>query len=210
MATIFTDGTIYSNDKLGMVNICLEAIGEVPYPAGTLVESFAIGTDAFTAKSIVEQTMIEVLNIGWYFNTDYDSRLLPDFDSFISMSPNTLRIDVGKTQFRGQYILKNKKVYDRHNQTFKIDRKYISADVVWLVDYEDLPPAAYNYISLRAARKFQQRLIGSKEIAGFTEMDEIDALTTMQREHLQYQDYNMIPDRMNRRTSAFLRGAMNG
>jgi len=36
---IFTDGTIWSKSKLGMINDCLLSIGEVPFPEGTLISS---------------------------------------------------------------------------------------------------------------------------------------------------------------------------
>jgi hypothetical protein len=209
MSTIFTDGTLYSMNKLDMINTCLLAIGEVPFPAGTLVENFETGTDGDVARREVENTMIEVQNRGWYFNTDYNFPLVPDSDNFITMSPNTLRVDFGSTSNRGKYIMRSKRIYNREDFTYKITEQLL-ADVMWLVDYEELPPAAFNYIALRAARKFQQKVIGSTELAGFTQLDENDAFIAMQREHMQYQDYNIIPSRMNRRTNAFLVGGLYG
>lgn len=211
MATIFTDGTLFASNKLEMVNTCLASIGELPFPDGTLVSELQVGTDGDAARRQVEITMVEIQNIGWYFNTDIRYPLVPDVDDFITVSPNTLRVDVGRYDGNkiNRYILKAKRLYDRTNFTFKIFEQ-VKVDIVWLTDYELLPPAAFRYIALRAARKFQQGVVGSTELDGFTVRDEADALINMQREHLQYQDYNIRPDRMNRNTNGFLRGVLHG
>ena len=194
---IFTDGTVYAKSKLNMINDSLLAIGEVPFLEGTIVDTLPIGTDGETAKRIIESTMVETQSRGWYFNTDYNFKLVPDVNGFITMPPNTLRLDFGKTE-GNRYTLKNGSIYDYQNQTFIIDRP-ILCDVVWLVDYEDLPPEAYEYISLRSARKFQQKVIGSAETSRFTEIDEQDSYVNLQRRQLQSQDYNIRNSRVSTR-----------
>ncbi len=198
MATVFIDGTIYAKSKLDMINTCLLAIGEVPYVDGTLVNTLPLGTDGETAKRIVETTMVEVQARGWYFNMDYDFKLLPDSGHFITMPPNTLRVDFGNAGDKHQYTLKTGSIYDYLNQTYIIN-KTLEADVIWLVDYAVLPPEAYEYISLRAARKFQQKVIGASEIDTFTVRDESDALINMQRRQLQSQDFNIQNSRVSTR-----------
>lgn len=198
MATIFQDGTLYAKSKLDMINTCLLAIGEVPYIDGTIVSTLPLGTDGDTAKRIVETTMVEVQSRGWYFNTDYSFTLMPDVEEFITMPPNTLRVDFGNGPDRHRYTIKNGKIYDYKNQTFLIIGN-LQADITWLVDYLELPPEAYEYIALRAARKFQQKVIGSVETDQFTTRDEGDALTNLQRRQLQSQDYNIGNDRVSTR-----------
>ena len=199
MATIFTDGTVYAKTKLNMINQCLLAIGETPFPEGTVIEDLAFGTDADNARRIVESTMVEVQARGWYFNTDYDFELLPDVNGFITLPPNVLRIDTGNSPDKNRYIEINGGVYDLAKKTYLIDKSVI-ADIIWLKDYEDLPTEAYEYISLRAARKFQQKVIGSQEVSRFTEMDEMDALVNMQRVQLQVNDYILLNRKASTRT----------
>ncbi len=196
--TIFADGTIYAKSKLDMINKSLLAIGEVPLIEGTNVEALPLGTDGETAKRIVETTMVETQSKGWYFNTDYYFPLLPDSLNFITMPPNTLRVDFGNTKFRHQYILKNGKIYDVVNHTFIIETT-LEADVIWLNDYQTLPPEAYEYIAFRAARKFQQSVIGSIETDSFTVRDEADSLVNLQRRQLQSQDYNIQNSKVSTR-----------
>jgi hypothetical protein len=113
------------------------------------------------------------------------------------MPPNTLRVDFG-IQEHNRYTLKNNRVYDYLEQTFKID-KSLEADVMWLVDYAELPPEAYEYIAYRAARKFQEQTIGSLEVDSFTLRNEADSLNNLMRRQLQMQDYNIQNSRVSTR-----------
>lgn len=210
MATIFQDGTVYSKSKLDMINDCLLAIGEVPFVDGTNVDTIPLGTDGEVAKRIVEKTMVEVQSQGWYFNTDYDFDLVPDTLNFITMPPNTLRVDFGETEFAHRYIFKGVVIYDNLNHTDKIYSK-LTADIVWLVDYDALPPEAYEYISLRAARKFQQKVIGAVETDQFTTREEQDAYMNLQRRQLQSQDYRIQNGKVSTRThNGYLQDGLYG
>ena len=195
--TVFQDGTIYTKTHLDMINQCLLAIGEAPFPDGTLVDTLQLGTDGETASRVVKSTMVEVQTRGWYFNTDYNFEAYVDQNNFITMPPNTLRVDFGTTGNR--YIMKNGKLYDMQKTTYLLDEDSIVFDAIWLVDYEELPPEAYEYIALRAARKFQQKVIGSTETAQFTMLDESDALNNIMRLQLQVNDYNLQNSRVSTR-----------
>ena len=195
---IFQSGAIWSKSELNMINDSLLSIGETPFLEGTVVDTLPVGTDGETAKRLIETTMVEVQSRGWYFCLDYNFKLVPDSNKFITMPPNTLRVDFGNTEYRHQYTIKNGQIYDYLNQTFEIEHNLL-ADIIWLVDYGDLPPEAYEYISLRAARKFQQKVIGAQETDEFTVRDEADAFTNLQRRQLQSQDYNIGNSRVSTR-----------
>ena len=208
--TVFLDGTIYSKSKLDMINTCLIGIGETPYIDGTIVDTLPTGTDGDIARRIVETTMVEVQARGWFFNTDYNFILVPDVLGFITMSPNTLRVDFGNGPDKHRYVLKGGKIYDYLNQTYVIEEN-LQADVVWLVDYNELEPEPYEYITLRATRKFQQKVIGSTETDGFTVRDEGDAYANLQRRQLQSQDYNIQNSRVSTRIhSGYLNAGLYG
>lgn len=196
---IFTSGAVWAKSELSMINDSLLAIGEAPFMEGTVVDTIPIGTDGETAKRLIRSTMIEVQSRGWYFNTDYDYVLTPDINGFITLPPNVLRTDFGNTSNANRFLTKNNGIYDVANQTFIIEGD-IMCDIVWLVDYTNLPPEAYEYISLRSARKFQQKVIGALETDQFTMRDEQDALVNLQRRQLQTQDYNIQNSRVSTRT----------
>jgi len=203
MSDMYDDTSLYARNKLGMVNTCLMGVGQRPFVEGTLLESLPLGSDGQVAKDIVANALREVCVRGWYFNIDKNFKFVPDSNGYIVAPPNLLRIDVGQTVNRGKYILKGMKFYNRETQSYLFTEP-VFADAVWLVDYEALPFTAYQYIALRAARQFQQKVIGSKELYEFTGLEEQDALTNLQREQLQYEDYNMVDSRVvNRRQNPY-------
>ncbi len=208
MPTIFADGTIYSKTKLNMINKCLLAIGEVPFPLGTLVDLLELGTDGETAKRIVEETMVEVQSIGWYFNLDYNFKMYKDINNIIVIPPNLLRID---TQESNRYMEKNGKLYDNEKFTYIIEPTYIEADIVWLVDYPTLPAEAYEYISARAARKFQEAVIGAPDLTTTTNRAEQETFIRLQRRQLQTRAYNIQNNKVSTRThNGYLQGSLYG
>lgn len=192
---LLTDGTLYAHNKLGMVNQCLLAIGEVPLADGTVLEDLQPGTDGAIARDIVGTAALDVMSRGWFFNIDKELILYPDVDRFISVPPNFLRIDAGAYETRGRYILRGLRVYDRQEQTFVFD-DYISIDAIYSISYEDMPQSAYRYIAIRAARQFQETVVGSDTLYRFTTNAEAEALANMQREHMQYEDYNLLSQRV--------------
>ena len=206
--TIFADGTVYSNTKLNMINKCLLSIGEVPFLEGTLMSSLQPGTDGDIARRIVEETMIEVQSIGWYFNLDYNFKLYKDVDSFIAIPPNVLRID---TIDSNRYMEKNGRLYDMEEQTYIIIPEYVETDIVWLVDYPVLPPEAYEYIAARASRKFQEQVIGAPDLTSTTSRAEQDTFVRMQRRQLQTRAYNIQNERVSTRVhSGYLQRGLYG
>jgi hypothetical protein len=194
MAVINLDDV--NQNKLGLVNRCLQAIGEAPLPDGTLPSEFPLGSDTQIASTIVDDTWVEVLNRGWWFNTHINYRMLPDTDGFISFPSTILRIDSRTT--RGRYIKKNGMLYDRILNDF-IFTDAVVLDAIWLTGYSDLPVSAYEYIATRAARKYQQKVIGSADMAQPLLQEEGDALVNLQRENSQYLDVSLIDRNVSNR-----------
>ncbi len=206
--TVFQDGSIYSKTKLNMMNKCLLAIGEVPLPEGTLVDALELGTDGDTAKRIVEEVMVEVQSTGWYFNLDYNFKMYKDVHSMISIPPNLLRID---NQYTNRYMEKNGRLYDNEKHTYIIEPAYVEVDIVWLVDYPTLPPEAYEYISARSARKFQESVIGAPDLTSTTNRAEQESLVRLQRRQLQTRAYNIQNSKVSTRThNGYLVGSLYG
>jgi hypothetical protein len=195
---VFTDGSVWSTSKLNMVNDALIAIGETPLPEDFILDDTQLGTDIDIASRLISNVMVEVQSRGWYFNTDYNFRLVPDIDGFIAMPPNTLRVDFGNSSDPHRYILKDNKIYDVLEQTYYIGRE-LEADVIWLIDYNSLPHEAYDYMTKRAARMLQALQIGSNELDKTLVRDEVDALNNLMRIQLQVQNYRLRNNRVSTR-----------
>ena len=183
-------------NKLALVNRCLQAIGEAPLPGGSIPSEFPLGSDTQVASSIVDDTWIEVCNRGWWFNTDLNFTLTPDSNNFIALPETVLRIDT--VNGYGRYIKRQGMVYDRYEHTFTFEDT-IKLSLIWATNYSDLPVAAYEYIATRSARKFQQKVIGAPDLERPLLQEEADALQNLQRENIQYLDSSMLEPSVSNR-----------
>jgi hypothetical protein len=173
---------------LEAVNQCLFAIGEAP---GEQVEDSGL-VDAATALRTLCNVSREVQKDGWHWNTEINFRS-PDVDGNLPAALWTLKVDtVGADQWprpgaRGQ------RLYDRVNHTYVFDRP-VTVELVVLLDFEEIPEAARNYIALRAARRFQQNSVGSVELAGFQAAGRSPRARGLQNAEAETQDFGMLND----------------
>lgn len=200
MAVIQLDDV--NQNKLGIVNRCLQSIGEAPLPQGTLPSEFPLGSDAQVASSVVDDVYLNELSKGWWFNTDVGYKLYPDSNDFISFPETVIRIDSGRYQ---PYIKKQGMLYNTADKTFKFTEP-VESTIIWVVSYSDLPVTMYEYIAAKASRRFQQNVIGAPEQTAALKQDEIEALADLQRESNQYLDQSMISTQVSNRWANPRRG----
>lgn len=160
--------------ELEAVNIMLGTIGEAPVNnlSGTNT------TDVAMAKSVLSEVNRAIQTIGWHFNTEKDYELTPEVSSGnIILPPNCVRVDEDTDatfdltirSSGGNFIL-----YDRINHT-SVFSNSLKVEMVLLFPFEEIPEPAKWYITVRAARIFQDRAVGSTTLHGFTEKDEASA-----------------------------------
>lgn len=156
--------------KLEAVNTMLSAIGESP------VSSLNSGlVDAELAISILDATSREVQSKGWHFNREYNFSITPTTTGEIVLPMNCLKVD-GITQNQElDLVQRGRKLYNRRSHSFVVSQS-VAVDMVVLLDFEEIPEAARNYITVRAARIFQNRTVGSDTLNGFEVADEQAAL----------------------------------
>lgn len=174
--------------KLEAVNTMLSAIGESP------VNSLASGlVDAELAESILDSTSRNVQSMGWHWNTEYNYKLSPLMDGTVLLPQNALRVDQSPNFGIGQYdlVMRGSKVYDRKNHTFTIGDS-VELDIVFALDFEEMPEAARYYVTIRAARTFQDRVVGSSELHGFQEKDEQRALIDLRDAEADLADFTIF------------------
>jgi hypothetical protein len=174
--------------KLEAVNTMLSAIGEAP------VNSLSSGlVDAELAESILDATSRTVQSMGWHWNTEYNYKLSPLLDGTVLLPKNALRCDqspnFGYNEF--DLVMRGAKIYDRKNHTFTIG-KTIEVDLVLALDFEEMPEAARQYTTIRAARVFQDRTVGSGELHGFQEKDEARALIDLKDAEADLADFTIF------------------
>jgi hypothetical protein len=182
MATQLTPTT-----TLEAINQMLFAIGESPI---NKVEDSGL-VDAAVALRTLTNVSREVQSAGWHWNIEINFSLTPDTDGNLIVPPNVLKIDTVGIDADKDLVHRGARLYDRVNHTYTFTVPVL-VEMVVMLDFEELPEAARNYITLKAARRFQQNTVGSQELAGFQAQDELRALVTLKDTEAENGDYSMF------------------
>lgn len=179
--------TLTPTTELEAVNQMLFAIGESPV---NRIEDSGL-VDAVVALRTLSNVSREVQKNGWHWNTEVNLTIVPDVDGNLVLPANTLKVDTVGADEGTDLVHRGSRLYDRVNHTYVFTRSVV-VELVVLLDFEEIPEAARNYITLKAARRFQQNSVGSQELAGFQAQDELRALVDLQNAEAETNDYNMM------------------
>lgn len=168
------------------INLCLSVIGEQVLAGDISIEGIY---EAELADLLIEATKKEILEEGWTFNTDTNWELAPDVDGYIVISENILRIDPSSTSIKA--IRKDGKLYNKATQSYVFDNS-VDCDIVWELDFDDLPPIMQQYIILKASRILYQRLVGDGDMLSILVKDEQEALLRVKTHEDDIGDYNIF------------------
>lgn len=162
--------------ELEAVNTILSAIGELPTTQTVLTN--ATSADVVMAKQVLDEVNREVQAEGWHFNTDYKVTFTPDVgDTNINVPDNVVRITVEGRDLTIRYTGGERLLYDKEINSFLFTAPLTESAVVqYLFEFLGIPEAAKRYITVRAARLFQDRMVGSVPHHQFTQQDEFKAL----------------------------------
>lgn len=164
--------------ELEAINTMLSVIGESP------INSLEgdLPADVTVARHTLGEICREVQSTGWYFNTEYRYPLTVDANSNILIPSNAVHVDPDKHINAGiDAVVRGNKLYNLTDHTF-IFGGTIYATIIFLLDFTEIPQAARHYITIRAARKFHDRVVGSGTLHDFSERDELDALIRLKHE----------------------------
>ena len=172
-------------NQLSAVNIVLSNIGQAPV---TVVDND--NPMVVMAANVIDEVANSVQAEGWTFNTERAYPFVPQADNRIRVPSNVLQLDSVyysqlETVIRGGFL------YDKRAHTFQFKEK-LYLDVIWLVEFDDMPDAFKNYISMRAANLFAGRSVGSAEAVKFGEREEAQARAAMMEYETSQGDYNML------------------
>jgi len=148
----------------------LAHIGESP--VNSISNEAALPISASTALIVLRESSKEVQTEEWHFNTVTDYEPIKEPTGKLRLPDNTLFADAkDKTSDviqRGLYLYNRKDRTDVFSQTLKID-------LTVQLDWDELPEVARRYITLRASRIFQGRMVGSSELQSLIAVDEMQA-----------------------------------
>ena len=179
--------------KLDAVNVMLSIIGEAA------VNSLSSGLlDAEMAETILDNITRSVQSTGWSFNEEIGYTLSPDSKGHLNLPANCVRVDLSQTESKYRnstfdYVQRGSKLYDKINHTYVISDPVV-VDMIVLLDFEELPGAARRFITIRASRSFQERVVGSDTLSSLTADDENTAWLDLLHAESDVNDHNIFDD----------------
>ena len=173
--------------ELAAINTMLSGIGEAP------VNSLAdVTADVSVARSVLAEVSREVQAEGWQWNTEDDYPLRPDASGKIRLHPSVIRLHFREPDDR-QLILRGEEVYDRLNHTFTFPADTLfHVTLTSLLPFHQLPETCRRYVTLKALRVFQERVVGSTTLSSFQQRDEAMARAAMLAEERRADRPNML------------------
>lgn len=181
--------SILKTTKLGAVNTLLATIGESPINSLGNVELI----DAITAEQTLDEITLEILGEGWKFNTSESFTLQPRSFSpfFIEIPANALQVFL--LDRRTNLRVMGDRLFDEDRQSFDMeDVGNVKARIFWAYPFDDLPEAARRYITIRSARIYQDRYVGSDSIHSYSSRDEMMAYNRLKRFEARSQRPNLL------------------
>ncbi len=180
---------LLKTSELEAVNIMLSAIGEAPVSS---LENSSL-EDVTVAKNILNETIVDVQTVGYNFNSEYNYQIIQDTDGFLNVPNNAVYVDVSNrgSSIGKDLILRGERLYDREKHTFVFSES-VYVDMTLILPWDDIPQYARRYITIKAARRFQNRVLGATDLNGFTQLDENEALVSMEQNDSRSEDANML------------------
>jgi hypothetical protein len=169
--------------KLEAVNSMLGHIGEAP--VNTISNATALPISASVAVSVLDETSREVQLQGWHFNTEVDVELTPDASGNINIPSNAVGVDTVDTTL--DVTQRGARLYNRKERTYTFSSP-VKVHVTYLFDWDELNEHARRYITLRASRVFQGRMVGSRELEALIARDEYLARALLEEADYQNSD----------------------
>jgi len=178
--------------KLQAVNMMLTTIGEQPIE--NLNDKAGL-QDASIAEEILNNTSRQVQSKGWVFNLEYDKIIALNGNSEAELGDNILRVDTSSKvrSSTTDLVERDGKLYDRIKKTYKFDAA-VTVDIVKYISFDALPEIARRYISVKAARIFHDRVVGSGELHRFFQEDELSAWSDLLEYQSEVGDFTIFDD----------------
>lgn len=174
-------------NKVEAVSICLSTIGE---PRINSLEG--AGLDAQMAAEVIDETSRKVQAKGWHWNKEIH-KLSPDVFGNINLPANTVEVDTVNGSVSVDIVKRGLRLFNKATSSYTFTEP-LELKLVVLLPFDELPNAAQDYITVRSARVFQARVLGSETQEKFTERDERDAWAELKKYELRTGDYNLIYD----------------
>ena len=182
--------------ELDAVNSILMSVGETPVNTLTVQSP-----EVAIAQKTLRQVCREIQAEGWSYNTENQYPIDLDTNNQCIIPNNVLQLDLNIFEHGKDYDIVRRsdngimKVYDKKNHTFTFENcSKLYFDIIWMLDFEDLPQAFKDYITVRASRIASNRMVNSQPSAKLLEADEAAARALAVEYEMKQSDHNIFSD----------------
>ena len=119
--------------------------------------------DVAISLNTLREVSREVQAEGWSFNKEYDYPITPDNNDEINIPNNVLQMDLNTTRtvnLNRDSVNRGGKLYDRMAHSYKWTDETVYVDILWELDWGDIPEPVQAFITARAASIVSSRIIG--------------------------------------------------
>ncbi len=179
--------------ELQAVNIILSAVGEDPVNT--------LGTDSSArAEETLNELSQEIQERGWHFNTEEDYEVSIASDGSVTLPANVAQFDLtSSSQF--DVVMRGQRLYDRKKHSFTgFGTGTLKGSVIWVLEWDELPPTARRYLTMEAAHRYQKRWFSSETLVGFTQEDLLKAKMNFEEAEALQADYTIFDNYSTART----------
>ena len=173
--------------ELEAINTMLSTIGESPVNA---VEDTG-NVDVVIARQILQTASREVQARGWHFNTEKNYTITPDSGGYLVLPNTVLKVDTVYPDSSKDVVVRGSRLYDREKHTY-VFTDAVKVDMTILLTFDELPEVARNYVTIRASRIFQERVVGSDTLHAFNSQDEARAMVSLMEYEADTADLNIL------------------
>jgi hypothetical protein len=152
--------TNFTPSELEAINYILGAVGQAPV---TTLDQ--LNPDVAIAYDTLQHTNRQIQEEGWTFNREYEYPIVPDNNGNVIIPSNMLQLDLSDLyENRGiDAVKRNGKLYNKTDHTF-IWTGALKCDVLWLFNYDDVPPPIQSFIRAKAALDTSQKIVGDSSL----------------------------------------------
>ena len=172
------------------------SVGETPVNTLTVQSP-----EVAIAQKTLRQVCREIQAEGWSYNTENQYPIDLDTNNQCIIPNNVLQLDLNIFEHGKDYDIVRRsdngvmKVYDKKNHTFTFENcSKLYFDIIWMLDFEDLPQAFKDYITIRASRIASNRMVNSQPSAKLLEADEAAARALAVEYEMKQADHNIFSD----------------
>ena len=195
-----------ASTELDAVNSILMSVGESPVNTLTVQSP-----EVAIAQKTLQQVCREVLSEGWVFNTETEYPITLDTNNHCIIPNNVLQIDLNQFKHLNDFHVTRRKdsgvwkLYDQFEHRFNFENTSegkLYCDVIWMLDFEDIPQVFRDYITTRASRIAAGRMVSDRESAELIANDETLARALAVEYDASQADYNVFNDAQYRTNPA--------